>query len=231
MLPNELKAKFGISAGWRYPSSGRLHASWDIPTTPGDAYIEVHSPVDGVVTDCRDGIPNGGGNYPNGPSNWITVTFQHPTRGTISYYFQHLGPGLGVKRGQRISKGTFLGRVGLTGNTSGWHLHLTLQEGRITESSRYNYLATQGRTAIFPPDYETPDKEPEPEPIQEDDDMLVVMQGSRRMLLHGPHTTRVSKSSADSMREAGVPVASVTKEDFDSLGRADNVTTVDIKDE
>lgn len=228
MTPNELRDKFGLSAGWRYPSSGSLHASWDIPTTPGDTGVQIHSPVDGTVTDCRDGVPNGGGNYTNGPSNWITVTFEHPSRGTCSYYFQHLSPGLGVKKGQRISKGTYLGNVGLTGNTSGWHLHLTLQEGRTVESTRYAYLASNGRTAIYPPDYESKGKEPEPEPITEEIDMLVVRQGSRNMLLHGPHTTRIDVKSADSIRAAGVPVALVTPEDFEALGRADNIQGVKV---
>ena len=218
MTPNELKARYGITAGWRYPSSGRGHYAWDIPAP---RHAEIHSPVDGTVTDCNDGVPHGGGNFPNGPSNWITLVFEHPEHGSCTYYFQHLERGLGVKKGQRVSKGTYLGAVGLTGNTTGYHLHLSCGNYWGNGGNRYTYMSNNGALAVFPPDYETPDKEPEPEPIQEDDEMLIVTQGSRRMLLHGPHTTRLTKGSADAIVKSGVPAAAVTKEDFDSLSRAE----------
>ena len=50
---------------------------------------------------------------------------------------------LGVSKGQSLSAGEVLGYVGMTGNTTGSHLHLEVRQGKQPVDPE-SYLAAQG---------------------------------------------------------------------------------------
>ena len=130
------------SAG-EYYSSGTYHGSWDI-AMPN--YTTIRAPVDGEILDYVTGVPNVPGGS-GSPSNWILLGFTRNGKKEC-YYFQHLSKAL-VKRGQKVKEGDKIGESGNSGNSSGPHLHLTLQPGWKTAASRYDYL--NNRTGIYPP--------------------------------------------------------------------------------
>lgn len=53
---------------------------------------------------------------------------------------------------------------------------------------------------------------------------FVVRVGSRRLLVHGDHTTRISEGSAENLTkdDKGLLLAGVTSDDFDAIARADD---------
>lgn len=96
-------------------------------------YICSHS--DGVVVDCRDGIPGfvAGGSYGN------FVKIKHDN----GYYtlYAHLSNGTVVaKSGQRVSKGQRLGYMGNTGTSYGGHLHFEVRNEKDVRIDPTPYL-------------------------------------------------------------------------------------------
>lgn len=132
-----------ISAG-EYYSSGTYHGSWDV-AMPN--YTTVRSPVDGEVLDYVTGVPNVPGGS-GSPSNWVLIGFQR-NGNKECYYFQHLSKAT-VKKGQKVKAGDKIGESGNSGNSSGPHLHLTLQPGWKNAYTRYDYLNT--KSAVYAPD-------------------------------------------------------------------------------
>ena len=149
------KGKYPLSAGYRY-SSGALHAAWDIAMPIGTA---IYAPHDGVVLDCNDGVHNnrpGEAIYTNKPSNWILLGIT-VNGAKYGMYFQHLSPGIAVKKGQRVHAGQFLGRSGNSGNSSGPHLHNSAQKS--WSLNRYLYLSNSSM-CVYPPSKLWGTKEP-----------------------------------------------------------------------
>lgn len=61
--------------------------------------------------------------------------------------------------------------------------------------------------------------------------MVIVKQGSRRLLVAEAFSVRISETSADNFEKQGsLKGVGVTAQDFDSLARFDNVTNVEISD-
>ena len=57
--------------------------------------------------------------------------------GGLSTLYAHLS-GFGVQAGDRVSAGQYIGAVGLTGDTTGPHLHFEVREGGIpTDPQRF----------------------------------------------------------------------------------------------
>lgn len=152
------KGKQRLNAGFRYPS-GTLHAAWDIGIDRG---TKVYAAKDGVIVGKNDGVRN----HPSGsayavsgsPSNWLLLCATVNGRPAVLYY-QHLSPGLKVKRGQAVAKGTWLARSGNTGNSTGDHLHVSASYSpwackRVTaaraEYLRYDYLRSPSRRVFAP---------------------------------------------------------------------------------
>jgi len=131
------------SAG-EYYSSGTYHGSWDIAMP---SYTTIRAPVDGEILDYVTGVPNVPGGS-GSPSNWILLGFVRNGRKEC-YYFQHLSKAL-VKKGQKVKEGDKIGESGNSGNSSGPHLHLTLQAGWKQAYNRYDYL--NNKSGIYPPD-------------------------------------------------------------------------------
>lgn len=154
------KGRQRLNAGAFYPSGG-AHWGWDIGVWRG---TPIYASRDGRIVGKHDGVrnqPNGVNAGSGSPSNWILLCANVPGIGPSVLYHQHLSPGLKVKRGQIVKKGTLLGKSGNTGNSSGDHLHLSssrLPKGwtcnNITPSRaeylRYDYLRTPSRRNFAP---------------------------------------------------------------------------------
>jgi hypothetical protein len=142
-----------LNAGYWYPS-GSFHGGWDLAASIG---TPIYAPRDAVVIGMRDGVPNlplGCGSacaVPGSASNWIMLCAAvngHPA----SLYFQHQSPGIRrfVRVGQHVRAGQRIGTTGLTGNTTGPHLHLSAQflrpgqncsiSNSQADGERYDYL-------------------------------------------------------------------------------------------
>lgn len=131
-----------IGTGWRY-SKGGLHAAFDYPVPIGTPIFAVRN---GTILDCNDGVANnrpGEDGKTGDPSNWILLGITYRGR-AASVYYQHLSPGLDVKKGQRVSAGQKLGETGNSGHTTGPHLHLATMRGHRHAETRYAYLKDIG---------------------------------------------------------------------------------------
>ncbi len=71
----------------------------------------------------------------------VIVEHRHPSEGTLYSVYGHLG-GVSVRANQDVLPGTVLGTVGMTGNTSGAHLHLQVDRDNGTYPHR-QFLATE----------------------------------------------------------------------------------------
>lgn len=106
--------------------SGRWHNGVDISNSSGTAIYAADS---GFVVVA--GWQN------NGYGNLIVIDHRN---GYVSYY-AHLS-GLYVSAGQSVSKGTMIGLMGSTGNSSGPHLHFELRYKDVRQDPE-QYLTTQ----------------------------------------------------------------------------------------
>ena len=88
---------------------GRLHAGLDFGTPVGTSLFAMSS---GVVTKAGNG---------GGYGNKIEITYWD---GTVSY-FAHMSE-IDVKVGQQVRPGTYVGKSGNTGHSTGPHLHLEM---------------------------------------------------------------------------------------------------------
>lgn len=147
-FPAPHKALQNITAGWRYRNGGD-HFAYDYAMplkTP------LYAVANGVILDCNDGVPNNPPGVRKRPSNWILLGIKHRGR-NVTLYYQHLSPGLKVKKGQRVQAGQLIGYSGNSGWSTGPHLHLASGWGFWTEATRYAYMSNDGRNKIvlFPP--------------------------------------------------------------------------------
>ncbi|MEU4608532.1 M23 family metallopeptidase [Kribbella sp. NPDC023972] len=132
--------KLRVGTGWRYSKGGK-HAAFDYPVVIGTPVFAVAS---GVVLDCNDGVTNRPKpGVVGAPSNWVLLGITHAGR-KASVLYQHLSPGIDVRKGQRVKAGQKLGESGSSGNATGPHLHLAAMWGHRNRASRYDYLANIG---------------------------------------------------------------------------------------
>lgn len=156
--PDSSLRNLGLNAGWAY-SSGSVHRAWDV-NDPSDGKpgtkIRAHRRM--KILAGNDGVKNPSSASPgsNKPSNWILLgchkkdgdgkTVDKSKRMTI--YIQHLSPGWSKKHGgqwnvgDQVNPGDLVANMGITGNTSGPHLHLAAMWGWVNqESDRYLYMS------------------------------------------------------------------------------------------
>lgn len=125
-----------VGTGWRYSGGGK-HAAFDYPVPTGTAVFAV---ANGTVLDCNDGVTNKPKpGVVGADSNWVLLGIIHAGK-KASVLYQHLSPGLNVKKGQKVTAGKQLGRSGSSGNATGPHLHLAAMWGHRTAATRYDYL-------------------------------------------------------------------------------------------
>ncbi len=146
-----------LTAGYRY-SSGTLHAAYDIASpydykTKRGMRLRAHRKM--KVLALNDGVKNPPYASPgsNKPSNWVLLGVKMgKNKKKQTLYLQHLSPGLKVKVGQILEPGDLIGFAGITGNTTGPHLHVAAMHGwRDSASQRYDYL-NKPSTRVYPLD-------------------------------------------------------------------------------
>ena len=147
----------GLNAGWAY-SSGSTHRAYDInDTTDGKKGLTLRAHRKMKVLALNDGVPNpshasaGSGK----PSNWILLGCKKvdgdgnkiEKKDRMTIYIQHLSPGFTkgdkkIKKGDIVFPGQKIANMGITGNTSGPHLHCAVMWGWVDRSDdRYLYLS------------------------------------------------------------------------------------------
>jgi murein DD-endopeptidase MepM/ murein hydrolase activator NlpD len=136
-----------VGTRWRY-SAGGLHAAFDYPVPIGTAVTAVAA---GTVLDCNDGVTNKPKQVTGAPSNWVLLGIRHAGR-DASVLFQHLSPGISVKKGDKVKAGQLLGKSGSSGNATGPHLHVAAMWGHRDRASRYSYLNGIGPKEGVPAD-------------------------------------------------------------------------------
>lgn len=117
------------------------------------AGVDVLAAAPGIVTGTRDGMADIARGEPGAPDLagrdcGNGVMLRHEGGWTTQYC--HLGRGsVAVARGQRVARGTRLGRIGLSGNTDYPHLHLTVRDpqGRVIDPFD---AREQGQSCRFP---------------------------------------------------------------------------------
>jgi hypothetical protein len=109
--------------GWRVHPIKKVkkhHNGTDIVSKHEPCWIE--APYDGTVINV--------GNNPNGFGNSVTIA--HSINGVryVTLYAHMKNGSIKVKKGQAITAGTPLGKMGTTGMSTGKHLHWELQKGK-----------------------------------------------------------------------------------------------------
>jgi hypothetical protein len=114
--------------GFYYPEETEVHTGVDIGSP---MYKPVLAAGDGQVVFTGFGLMNGGGdiNDPYGLAILIRHSFSYEDK-TIYTVYAHLDSSE-VEKGQIVKMGEEIGKIGLTGNTSGPHVHF---EVRIEDS-------------------------------------------------------------------------------------------------
>lgn len=131
--------KLKVGTGWRYSGGGK-HAAFDYPVPIG---TQVTAVADGVVLACNDGASNTPSSKVGANSNWVLLGITHGGK-KASVLFQHLSPGISVKKGDQVKAGDPLGKSGASGHATGPHLHVAAMWGHKTKETRYDYLADIG---------------------------------------------------------------------------------------
>jgi hypothetical protein len=83
--------------------------------------LDIGAPLGTPVKSMAAGTVEFAGRYPDGA---MVVRVRHAD-GSVALY-AHLQPGLDVHTGDKVAEGETLGKVGMTGHTTGPHLHLEL---------------------------------------------------------------------------------------------------------
>lgn len=126
-LPYAKKKKVRISQGWNGPASHRNHHS----RYAYDFVLQVGEPIyaarEGIVVKVVDWFTKQGGPELRRAANKILVLHDDGTRAV----YVHLDyQGALVKEGDRVEKGQKIGISGLTGYTTGPHLHFVVRKER-----------------------------------------------------------------------------------------------------
>ena len=99
--------------GWEPPAGGCSH--WHNG-------IDIAAPIGTPIRASGDGVVAFAGYNPYDPyPKAVIVIIAHST--SLQTWYGHLQPGPPVQAGQRVSQGQVIGYVGMTGRTSGPHLH------------------------------------------------------------------------------------------------------------
>lgn len=127
------------AVGGRARIPGRHAVDWMRPdrsqgTAKGNdqgAGAEVLAVADGVIVSAHDGVPEFAPDAPRTPMRLSDATGNYIAldlgNGRYAFY-EHLMPGLSVKRGDRVRRGQVIGRLGSTGQASRPHLHFHIAD-------------------------------------------------------------------------------------------------------
>ncbi|MBU4381160.1 peptidoglycan DD-metalloendopeptidase family protein [Candidatus Parcubacteria bacterium] len=115
----------GGNGSWRYPVEGATVSDGPWHKIPAlDFMVSLGTPVVSAHT-VPATVEYSGCNNAGGYGCWVLL-MHDDGKSTV---YVHLDESLPVKTGDRVDASTLLGRVGLTGKTSGPHLHFEVREG------------------------------------------------------------------------------------------------------
>ncbi len=158
--------------GLRDFACGRLtsdgHKGTDIAVPPADATgagVTVLAAAAGRVRGLRDDMPDIDVTVPGAPNvngrecgNGVVIAHDD---GWESQYCHLKRDSIAVRKGERVSAGTRLGAVGLSGDTNYYHLHFSLrQDGRVVDPFRPRSAETCGPESGRSPWPSLPDYRP-----------------------------------------------------------------------
>lgn len=126
-LPFEEGRKYKVTQGWNTRPSHNTNISryaYDFNLQVGDP---VHAARDGIVIKTVDWFKNQGGPELRHEGNRILIMHSD---GTIATYVHLEHKGVFVSEGEMVERGQIIGSSGLTGYTSGPHLHFVLRKER-----------------------------------------------------------------------------------------------------
>lgn len=111
----------------RIGSNDKLFIGADITKEGSHTYgAEIFSPVDGKVVYLIDSLPDTPTtDRDNLADNHVIIQFQDSLYLALAHLQHKTIP---VKKGANVTKGTYLGKVGLSGNTDFCHLHIHIQD-------------------------------------------------------------------------------------------------------
>ena len=159
---NTTAVNFEVAAGYdasSYVQPGTL--SWPIPGASISSKFgpricpfhgrEVHTGVDLRATAGTPILASGDGTvveakYSNSLGNHVTI---HHGNGVYTSYY-HMSK-IGASVGQTVTKGQFIGNVGMTGSATGPHLHFVLMVGGINYSNKESNTNIKDPLSVITP--------------------------------------------------------------------------------
>ena len=132
-------------SGWVRPASGFISSPYGNRVNPYTKVFSFHAGAD-IASGCGNAIyaAHSGtviySGWNGGYGNFVQIS----GAGGISTAYGHiLNGGLLVSRGQSVSAGTIIARVGSTGNSTGCHLHYEVRNGGTTIDP-VSFMRSQG---------------------------------------------------------------------------------------
>lgn len=131
-------------AGWALPVSGRISSPYGSRINPYSGVRAFHAGVD-IGASCGKPIyaSNSGTVIFSGPNGGYGNYIQVAGSGATTAYAHILNGGLLVGRGQQVSAGDLIARVGTTGNSTGCHSHFEVRLNGAT-TDPVSYLRDRG---------------------------------------------------------------------------------------
>jgi len=126
-VPYKISSGFGWREAPKDASKCVCHGGIDIAAVTG---TDVIAAADGLVVFAREGTQGSGYNFYG-----YTVSIYHEGYGFSTMYGHMLAGSISVKVGDRVKKGSVIGKLGNTGESTGPHLHFEVDKGRGRKDS------------------------------------------------------------------------------------------------
>ncbi len=119
--------KYNTSSAWGIrQSNSNFHHGFDIPGEEGKS--DIVAVVGGTVIENT---------YTDSYGNYIIIETNHPIYGKFKIRYGHMFTPSKYKKGSSVKVKSILGKIGDTGNSSGPHLHMSLQ---VNKKQLYEWL-------------------------------------------------------------------------------------------
>lgn len=144
-----------------FGSNYDYYMRWNLPGHEG---LDIGTKVGDEVYACAEGTVYMVGRDPKGHNYGIHVRIKHKDRdGVFKSTYAHLQEAL-VKENDVVKAGQLIGRAGITGNTTGPHLHMTLKKSGATKQGESAYINERGQRIVMPDDIIDPTPFFDPQP-------------------------------------------------------------------
>lgn len=114
-----------------FSHSGHFASGWDFALSSGTDLLAVgHSRVIAIEANVAEGEAG-----PSDLGNYVTLSVFDTSASRFYVTYMHLEAGSTLEVGDRIRAGEVIGQVGLTGYSTGYHLHIQASETLVTFDS------------------------------------------------------------------------------------------------